>query len=243
MRDEAPTVSQPAPPLAPSSLFFQASAETDKLFDALAKAQAEIETAEKDSENPHFNSTFANLASVWRACRAQLSKLGISITQWPIPASRQGHVAMLTRVTLGDQWASSGMEMPVAAPGGPQQVGSSMTYLRRYMLSSVAGVAPDEDDDDGNAAQGSGKPEGSKPPGKPVPPKDAKPPSEAQIKRLFTIAKTGPDGWTNEQIKEYIGIKYKIDSTKDLTRAQYDEFVGLVEKFSFQQACVRIVQK
>lgn len=154
------------------------SPETDKLFEALAKAQAEIETADKDSVNPHFDKTYADLASVWKACRAALSKQGISVTQWPIPAAKPNHVALLTRVSLGAQWAMSGMEMPVDPPANAQRIGSSLTYLRRYMLAAVAGVAPDEDDD-GNA--GSGR----KP--KPAPEQNTRTPSPGR-------PSTGPQG-------------------------------------------------
>ena len=52
-----------------------------ELAAALAKAQGEIEGAKKDSNNPHFNKTYADLASVWDACRIPLSKNGLSVTQ------------------------------------------------------------------------------------------------------------------------------------------------------------------
>lgn len=241
-----PTVDAPVKP-ARQSLMLTLSAETDKLFEALAKAQAETMTAAEDSENPHFKSTYANLASVWLACRAALSKFGVSITQWPIPPSKPNHVALLTRVSLGAQWAMSGMEMPVGPPHGAQQVGSALTYLRRYMLAAVAGVAPDDDiaddwDDDGNAAQGIVKPQGKAPPPK-AGPKVQGPPSEAQLKRLFTVATTGEGAWTKEQLKEYMGIRWKITSTKELTRAQYDALVDVSEKKTYQQACASMISE
>lgn len=50
---------------------------------AMAKAQSEIKTALKDSKNPHFKSSYADLTSVWDACRAALTKNGISVIQIP----------------------------------------------------------------------------------------------------------------------------------------------------------------
>ena len=44
----------------------------------------------------------------------------------------------------------------VAKDASPQVVGSCVTYLRRYGLQAMVGIAPE--DDDGNAAQGQGDP-------------------------------------------------------------------------------------
>ena len=44
-----------------------------ELATALAKAQGELKHASKDSVNPHFRSKYADLASVWEACREALS--------------------------------------------------------------------------------------------------------------------------------------------------------------------------
>ena len=44
-----------------------------KLADALSKAQAGIRNAAQDKTNPAFKSKYADLASVWEACRTSLS--------------------------------------------------------------------------------------------------------------------------------------------------------------------------
>jgi hypothetical protein len=41
--------------------------------------------------------------------------------------------------------------MPITDKLTPQAMGSAITYARRYALSAIVGIAPD-DDDDGNAA-------------------------------------------------------------------------------------------
>jgi hypothetical protein len=43
------------------------------------------------------------------------------------------------------QWISSEYPLPMGAT--PQQLGSALTYARRYSLSSIACIAADEDDD------------------------------------------------------------------------------------------------
>src|SRR4051812_42771167 len=66
------------------------------LYRALAKAQSEIRFATKDSNNPHFNRKYADLASVWEACRDALTKNGICVIQRPI--TRDGMVGCMTTI-------------------------------------------------------------------------------------------------------------------------------------------------
>ena len=48
---------------------------------ALALAQAEMRGAVKDTENPHLKKKYADLSSVWDACREPLTKNGLSVVQ------------------------------------------------------------------------------------------------------------------------------------------------------------------
>lgn len=127
------------------------------LFAALAKAQAKIRTAAKDSKNPHFNSKYADLASVAEACREALTENGICVLQDPSTEGNQVKCVTTLGHSSGESYESKALSM-VPRDLSPQSVGSCVTYLRRYQLASVVGVAPD--DDDGNAAQGSAGPKG-----------------------------------------------------------------------------------
>lgn len=117
---------------------------------ALAKAQGEMEAATKANINPHFKSRYADLASVWDACRGPLSKHGLAVLQ---PVSADGARVTVTTILVhsSGEWLSEALTM-TAAQNTPQGVGSTITYGRRYGLSSMVGIAPD--DDDGNAASG-----------------------------------------------------------------------------------------
>jgi hypothetical protein len=119
---------------------------------ALSKAQGEMEAAAKANVNPHFKSRYADLASVWEACRAPLSKHGLAVLQ---PVSADGARVTVTTILAhsSGEWISESLTM-TAAQNSPQGVGSTITYGRRYGLSSMVGIAPD--DDDGNAASGRG---------------------------------------------------------------------------------------
>lgn len=126
---------------------FETSAETDKLDAALAKAQAEIEGAAKDKKNPHFKSSYADLSSVWDACREPLTKNGINVTQWPVH-SEDGRLHMVSRMAHAGQWYRAHASIP-APKQDPQGYGSAITYLRRFALAAMVGVAPRDDDGEG----------------------------------------------------------------------------------------------
>lgn len=126
------------------------SEQTNELFSALAKAQAEIKNAMEDKTNPHFKSSYASLASVWDACREPLAKNGLCVAQ---PTCSENEILYVETI-LGH---SSGQWMESRMPAGnirdkPHVMGSNLTYSRRYALAAMVGVAPG-DDDDANAAQ------------------------------------------------------------------------------------------
>lgn len=127
------------------------SGEIGKLALALSKAQGVMEGASKDRMNPAFKSKYADLASVWDACRAPLAANELSVVQL-VTAGDDKHVSVETRLmhSSGESIASVCV-VPVTQPTA-QGVGSAITYARRYGLSAMVGVAPE--DDDGNAAVG-----------------------------------------------------------------------------------------
>ncbi len=137
---------------------FQTSAETDKLDEALALAQAEIEDASKDGNNKHFGSRYATLSSVRSAVRGPLAKHGISYTQWPT-TDDAGRLVIITRLACKGQWILGRFAIPVVKQD-PQSYVSSTTYGRRCGLAAATGLAPDDDDD---GETGAGRPPEKKP--------------------------------------------------------------------------------
>lgn len=126
------------------------STEINELAKALASAQAEIRNPKKDALNPHFKSNYADLAGGLDCVRPALAKHGLSVVQ---STGMDGDMMMLTTRLLhaSGQWIES--IYPVAKfPAPQQQVGSALTYSRRYSLFAMVGVAGTDDDDDGNVA-------------------------------------------------------------------------------------------
>lgn len=119
------------------------SAEIKEIATALAKAQGQMNAASKDSTNPHFKSKYADLASVWQACREPLASNGLSITQ-TMDMAGEKQILVTTLYHSSGQWIKSLMPLPMCSK--PQETGSVLSYFRRYSLASMCGVYQSDDD-------------------------------------------------------------------------------------------------
>ena len=122
-----------------------------KLATALSIVQGKLTHAKKDSANPFFKSKYADLESVWDACRELLANNGLAVAQFPGTYCELDHSMSLTTLLThsSGEWISQEMSVPVTKPDA-QGAGSCLTYMRRYALAAVVGVV--QADDDGNAA-------------------------------------------------------------------------------------------
>lgn len=127
------------------------SEQINELATALAKAQGQMQHAIKDSVNPHFKSKYADLASVIDAIRVPLSENSLSFVQ---PVRIENGVNVLDTILFhtSGQWIKSSVAVNVDGVNKNliQAFGSTLSYLRRYSLSSLIGVS--QDDDDANTA-------------------------------------------------------------------------------------------
>ncbi len=144
----------------------ETSEQITDIATALAKAQGEMAGARKDSANPFFKSKYADLASVWDACRDALSRHGLAVVQSPSADGMRVSVDTLLTHSSG-QWMRGTVSV-TAKEDAPQAIGSAITYLRRYALQSFVGIAPE--DDDAEAAQGRGSNRSAVAPIAPEPP-------------------------------------------------------------------------
>jgi len=127
------------------------SQDIGELAAALAVAQGEITGALKDSANPFFKSRYADLASVWDACRTSLSKNGLAVIQTASTSETGAAVITTTLAHKSGQWIRGTLAM-MPVKSDPQGMGSALTYARRYALAAMVGVA--QVDDDANTASG-----------------------------------------------------------------------------------------
>jgi hypothetical protein len=126
----------------------QHSEKLGEIAKAIAAAQGELKNVVKDSNNPHFRSKYADLASILDEVRPIYSKHGIAIVQ---AAFNEGDmIGVETRlIHVSGEWVS-GRVSTTLAKRDAQGVGSAITYMRRYGLAGMTLVA--QDDDDGEAA-------------------------------------------------------------------------------------------
>lgn len=142
------------------------SAIITELATALASFQKDIKAVGKDGNNPFFHSKYATLENVISTIREPLAKVGLSYSQFP------AGVNGLTTILMHEsgEWMSATVTMSpkktglytreelARTPGliqeydiTPQAQGSAITYMRRYALGAILGLATEEDDD-GNEA-------------------------------------------------------------------------------------------
>jgi hypothetical protein len=126
--------------------------QINEIAKALAAAQLEMTNPGFDSQNPHFRSKFASLASVRNAVVPVLAKHGIAMTQALYTVETGISCVTTLWHESGQSIAFPPLTMPATKPDA-QGFGSAATYARRYSLMAVCGVVGD-DDDDANAATG-----------------------------------------------------------------------------------------
>lgn len=127
----------------------------NELAKALAEAQLELEPATKNAQNPYLKNKYADLQSCIAACREVLPKHALAFSQMIVP-SEPGTVCVETLLMHSSgQWLKGRCSLPCTVPinkdgkgsmNAAQAVGSAVTYARRYGLSTIVGLATEDDD-------------------------------------------------------------------------------------------------
>ena len=131
------------------------SEQINELASALAKVQSQLPAVQKSKTatvrgttkagKPYeYDYAYATLEGVWDCCRQLLTDNGLAVSQTMQEADGHPHLETILLHTSG-QWLSS--SLPLIATADPQQLGSCITYMRRYALASLVGIVADEDDD------------------------------------------------------------------------------------------------
>ncbi len=124
--------------------------KTSSMLSDFLLAQKEFGALHKDKTNPAFRSKYADLASCIDAVLAPLNANKFALIQKIHPADAlQFSLETILLHVSGESLTSGVLTVPVDK-NSPQGFGSAMTYVRRYTLMAVCGIAPE--DDDGNAA-------------------------------------------------------------------------------------------
>lgn len=182
----------------------------NEIAKALATAQSEFSTIVKNKTNPHFKSKYADLAAVIDAVRPALTKNGLTVSQ-VLRLHADGNGVYLETVLMHSSGQIMTSSYPIAHGLTPQQMGSALTYARRYSLCAILGVAADEDDDGGSAEAGAGKkPDAEKKPAQKGPAK--KDPTKIKASEVMH------PGDMTIGFGKNASVKFKDASDKDLQR-------------------------
>lgn len=114
----------------------------------LAKAVGEMQNPPLDSVNPHFKNKFSSLRAVSDAVRPALAANGLAYRQTPL-TDESG--TWVVTVVYGSDGSIELARVPFTPQANPQQMGSALTYAKRYCLQAAFGLVGEEDDD-GEAA-------------------------------------------------------------------------------------------
>lgn len=127
----------------------------DGLYAALAKFQADIPHITKDAtaDAGTYSYKYADLADICKKAMPLLGKLGLAFTSKPT-VNQAGQFVLAYKLTHSSGEDESGEYLlPSPEKVKAQQMGSAITYAKRYSFCAVTGIAPAGEDDDGRQAQ------------------------------------------------------------------------------------------
>lgn len=123
--------------------------DRSELYKALAVAQGDIQAAEAKSQADMgtYSYMYADLAACLKVIRKPLSDNGLCLIQIPSIHVNEGTEVHLETILGHESGQSISCKMSMhPEKGGPQAIGTCITYLRRYSLSAMIGVAQFDDD-------------------------------------------------------------------------------------------------
>lgn len=193
---------------------------------ALVAAWGQIETPKHNTNvvvttksGSRYEFSYTDLEGIFEAIKEVYRENKIAVLQNAYTTKVDG-VTMVSVETMllheSGEWIKSGPLQAVAAQN-MQDLGGQITYMKRYSLAAMLGLATEKDDDangvSGNQVEYRATPQKL---------------SEAQIKRLFAIA--NKNGFTAAQVKQVVMMDYKKQMLEDLTKQEYDELCERLEK-------------
>lgn len=231
------------------------SAQTDQFDEAFAKAQAKFEAAVKANVNPAFRSKYADVSSIIDATLEHLNSEGIGVKQHPgleykqVGDGVEAFMVVTTRLTFKGQWEESDLSIPAVQRErfDAQSCGSALTYACRYALQGIFVVR--REDDDANAATGTGSSQAAQAVGKDkVARMKANPPQQAgnRVSCLFYVESQEHKGFVdwlnigqyveqNEDKADALRMVFTAHGAKkrgDATLVPVDKMPSLLEKLA-----------
>lgn len=183
------------------------------LTSALVKAIAETQDVVADAQNPFHKNSYATLGAHLSQIKPIFAKHGLAILQFPIGS---GDVIGINTMIIHKDGGEINRvcTIPVTEGLKAQEAGSIFSYLRRYALASVAGIATADDDGEINRVVATTKfiqNENFKPAAAPAPKPISKP--------AVTVAQTSDD----RDLAQALGFIVPFGKNKGLTLGELQE--------------------
>lgn len=198
------------------------SPELGEISKALSQAQKEFHEAVKDSKNPFYKSTYANLESCIEASRPALTKHNLAVTH-ALSENEKGDFILITTISHSSgQFIRSKLRLLIDK-NDMQKLGAAITYARRFAYAALIGLS--QTDDDGESLMERNEPQ----------PKigltqkkqeiEIKPSLTEDLKKIMA-----QNGWTSGLIKEH---KAQLPSASkqwnDMNETEQKEFMKFIE--------------
>lgn len=127
--------------------------ETKALYKALGLFRKNIKQPVKDGKNPYFKSSYVTLEGVIKSVDEAMNGTGLSFVQEVATINGLPSVRTMLMHEDGGTMATEWLSLPLKQGATPQDVGSLITYAKRYQLAGFMGISSDVDDDGNQASQ------------------------------------------------------------------------------------------
>lgn len=164
--------------------------------------KAKVKGETKDGRSYDRSYGYADLAQVVETVLPVLGRHGLSVTSKNIFTS-DGYILRVTLLHESGESDFGDWPLPDPRRSGPQDIGSAMTYGRRYLTLALSGAYPGGEDDDGAKAQGAPRErwEDAQPRTAPVVDRQQQAGEEPQAAPAAAPAKTT---WTDDEVLKLV---------------------------------------
>lgn len=130
----------------------------NNLYTRFMKVLNEVPNFVTDETAQAGNRTYKylNLATILKTIKPVFEKHGLAFSQrvtFDNTGEARQVIGTVETIIFDDKDLMVACSYPFFVTGDPQQVGSAITYARRYSLYAVLGIFPDKDDDGAYAKQ------------------------------------------------------------------------------------------
>lgn len=197
---------------------------------ALAKARLAMGAIPKNktANAGKFSYRYADLADVMEAVKQPLADNGLVLSQHVHGEANNIGIETVLLHESGE-WMGSTISIPVVSQNGrmnaAQEVGTTITYLRRYSVTAMLGIASD-DDTDAAGAPGPTKHSAQQDPPKPAQDDSGK--LVADVKNAVAAAKA-------RGIDEPVVEGYRRDAQEAWKKGSFDEVKRVVSELNALQ--------